>query len=146
MSLQEAGALNWVNCCPRLSIASRTMMLGVIAVDDGLALIGEAPSVLLSEMNWDGKGAFGVLAWNASGGAKPNGSRSIPNVSITPASPLYVVRVLPGDANTAECKALAAQNWVHLSISAHTATLDLVDLPAHAAVLISTAACDELAN
>ena len=103
----------------------------------------DAPDFFASD---DGKGAFGVLAWNASGGAKPNGSRSIPNVSITPASPLYVVRVLPGDANTAECKALAAQNWVHLSISAHTATLDLVDLPALAAVMISTAACDELAN
>ena len=94
----------------------------------------------------DGKGAFGVLAWNASGSAKSNGSRSIPNLSAAPASPLYVVRVLPGDENTAQCKALAEQSWVHLSISAHTATLDFVDLPAHAAVLVSTAHCDELAD
>ena len=51
MSLQEARALCWMDCRSWLSIASRAVMLRVVAVDDGLALIGEALSVLLSEMN-----------------------------------------------------------------------------------------------
>ena len=101
----------------------------------------DAPDFFASD---DGKGAFAALSWNASGWA--SGSRTIPNVSITAESKLYAVRVLPGDANTAECKPLAAQSWVELTNSAHTATLQIKDLPAHSAVLVSTTPCDTLAN
>ena len=103
----------------------------------------DAPDFFASD---DGKGAFAVLSWNASGSATTSGSRAIPNVSITPESKLYAVRVLPGDSNTAQCQPFSGQSWVKMSISGHTATLQLSDLPAHAAVLISTAPCNALAD
>ncbi len=102
-----------------------------------------APDFVASD---DGKGAFAALAWNNSGNAESNAQRSIPNTSIVSASVLYAVRVLQGDANTAECQLLTAQNWVAVSTVNHSVSLTIQQLPAHAAVLVSTTPCAELAN
>ena len=102
-----------------------------------------APDFVASD---DGKGAFAALAWNNSTNAEGGVSRSIPNTSIVGSSLLYVVRVSAGDANTAECEPLAAQSWARVSSANHAVELNIDDLAAHAAVLVSTTPCTDLAN
>ena len=94
----------------------------------------------------DGKGSFGALLWNDSGMLESAATRSVPNASLVQTSALYAVRVLQGESKTAECRNFAEQSWVTLSLSAHAATLKINELPAHAALLVTTAPCADLAD
>jgi hypothetical protein len=94
----------------------------------------------------DGVGAFAVLAWNDSASDEHGVTRTIPNVSLAPSSVLFVARVTPGDVNTAECEPISNQAWARISSAQHSATLAIDDLPAHAALLVSTTPCDDLVN
>lgn len=94
----------------------------------------------------DGKGAFAVLAWNDSADDEHGVTRVVPNTSIVGSSALFVARLLAGDANTAECKAISEQTWLQLSNAQHTVTVTLAELPAHAALLVSTTPCGDLAD
>jgi hypothetical protein len=94
----------------------------------------------------DGNGSFGALLWNDSSTLESGSTRSVPNTSLVEASALYAVRVQQGDSNTAECRSFAEQSWITLSLAAHTATLKINELPAHAALLLTTTPCEELAN
>ena len=93
----------------------------------------------------NGNGGFGALAWNNTGG-NLSGDRQIPGTSLGNVAQLYVVRVNQGDANVAQCSRIGDQNWVSVQQNNGTTTLSLQNIPAHAAVFVSTAACDGLAD
>ncbi len=93
----------------------------------------------------NGNGAFAALAWNNTGG-NLSGDRQIPGTSVGSSAQLYVVQVNQGDANVAQCSKVGDQNWVSVQQSNGAVTLSLQNIPAHAAVFVSTAACDSLVD
>ncbi len=93
----------------------------------------------------NGIGAFAALAWNNTAG-NLSGNRQIPGTSLASGAQLYVVHVSQGDANIAQCSRIQDQNWVTVQSSSGSTTLDLQNIPAHAAVFVSTAACGNWAN
>ena len=94
----------------------------------------------------DGKGKFGVLVWNNSGGTKGGIERGIPGTSVKPGAPLFVTRVGKGDAHVAECRGINDQPWVSVDVRDGSANVQFKGVEAHGAVFVSTSPCGDLAN
>lgn len=100
----------------------------------------------------DRHGGLAAVMWNdAKTGNKAGESRVVPATSVAPDAPLYVLRVrhkrvADAEGGAAECRPLDAQPWIDVTVGADSVTLNAIDIEPLAAVLVSTAPCDELAN
>lgn len=103
----------------------------------------------------DGNGNTSVLIWNAGSGAISNTYFFVPGTSLASNATLYVTQVVPGNLNTTTCSAYSSQSVVTAAIgkpsqdgSSPPAVFGVTvnSLPAHAAVMVSTQSCTNLAN
>ena len=103
----------------------------------------------------DGNGNTSVLVWNSGTGTMTNTYFFVPGTSLPSNATLYVTTVVPGNLNTTTCQAYSAQSAVTAAIgkpaqdgSSPPAVFGVTinTLASHAAVMVSTQSCTNLAN
>lgn len=120
-----------------------TLYQAVANINTRAVLDDSHPDYVASD---DGQGHFAALLWNNSGGTESGQVRTINGVSVG-ANTLHVLHLMQGDNGVASCLSLgAAGALLSAQVQGSTITLTVRGLEPHAAMLVTTADCTDLAN